>query len=531
MSYVVFSVEAGDRLPCLPPPKAGNQPELKPILLSFVNCPKMGHRNAQGELASDEPCAFEAFEHMRALAIGKHVDFEEKFMVEPLQRAAGRLTLPGKIDAATSLLQAGLATISERLPQHMEDAQHKAMLQIQQQAKAAKLGVWAPNAAQRVRQVKPPPTPEEAEALYRTLAKKQEKVRVDRVLSGSSMFVARLADHQQLQIQMTGIMSPPVRRKDGSGTDPLGTEAKFHTERLLLHRHVTVLFEGVDPHGNFLASIVSPKGVFQAELLAHGPRPHPHGIPTRLRTASGTARGREGGAAGWARCVQGGWRRRSASVAGGAGAKPADAAKEGPRKDYDGERDFRGTFVQACNGDTVVVRTDSGLCIRLALAGVRANKIIKRDGGEGNQGGNRPPEVRTSYETYTWEAREFLRKYVGSSVAVHVEFGRHFDDSNDVRPCATVTDLGTSKNIGLELVRAGLARFFLGRNETCSCDTALMEAETQAVAAKLGLHSGKDSAITKIVELNRLGEAKGKSYLQFLQRGMQGNRAPCSRAW
>eukprot|EP00331_Platyophrya_macrostoma_P015618 CAMPEP_0176466252 /NCGR_PEP_ID=MMETSP0127-20121128/37784_1 /TAXON_ID=938130 /ORGANISM="Platyophrya macrostoma, Strain WH" /LENGTH=257 /DNA_ID=CAMNT_0017859389 /DNA_START=126 /DNA_END=898 /DNA_ORIENTATION=- len=57
----------------------------------------------------------------------------------------------------------------------------------------------------------------------------------------------------------------------------------------------------------------------------------------------------------------------------------------------------------------------------------------------------------------------------------------------------------------------------------------LQAAERSAKERGLGLHSGKEAPTTKVVELSRLGEAKGRYYLSFLHRGTQGNRPPVWR--
>ena len=180
--------------------------------------------------------------------------------------------------------------------------------------------------------------------------------------------------------------------------------------------------------------------------------------------------------------------------------------------------------MQVISGDFVVVRPTNSLeQIRVSLSGVRANKATKEQSG--NQ-----PESRVTYSDYAWEARELLRsKYIGALVNVHIDYTRTIEETREVRPSATIVDAQSGVNIGAAVIEQGFAKYFLGRNDACSAAALLQDAEAVAIAHGAGIHSGRQAPQMKVTELGRLGDAKAKYYLPFLQRGMTGNKPPMLR--
>lgn len=527
--YTVFAVDSADRLTLLLPP-SGGAPEFRQVLLSYIQAPKPARRQG-ADVVPDEPCGYDAMEHTRALVIGKEVTFADDYSVDALQRVAGRMTLKDGTDVAASLLKAGLAAVNDRVPGKVDKAVFERYSELQNQAKSAKIGVWSPKAREQIRDLKPFPPPN-AEELAKKLQGNEVKVRVERVQSGHMLFVTLLdGSWQQLQLNMTGIQCPPSIRKDGSGADPIGAEAKFFTERMLLNRHLMIRFEGIDNFGNFHGSVVSPKGTFQEQLLAKGLAKVQHATLVNcitkdaLRAAEAKATADRVGV--WKDFVE----RAAVTVTstgegGGASSGAAAAAAGGAdevNRDYSGVRDFDAVVTQVINGDTIVVRNlESNETVKVSLCGIRGCKSIRREQDPGKS-----QEVRVSYEEYSWEAKEFLRtKFLGMRVKVHVEYGRRFEDSQDVRAVATVVDEVSGVNVGAALLAQGFGKFFLGKSDVCSCADELQQAEAQARERGVGVHSTKDAPVTKVVELTRLGETKAKHYLTFLQRGMQGGRPP-----
>lgn len=521
-AYTVFAVESGDRLTVLAPPKEGETlPSLKGILVSHVKVPKVGRAGTE-----DEPCGFDAMDFVRAKCIGKTVHFTALYEVEPLNRTAGRIMLGPSEDLALELISNGLAQVNDRQPVKLDDALVGQYMNAADQAKLHRKGLHSVNAQTKVRPVLPFP-PEDIEAFSAAIKGKTIKVRIDRMQSATSAFVSVVDTHQQLLVHFTGVTAIPFNKKDGSGVDPVGAEAKLFTEKLLLNRVVNAQFEGVDAFLNMLVSVVGPKGAFQVEQASRGYVKVNTATLTStehreaIRDAEKSAQNKRAGM--WKDYVA----LQAAAVApGGEGAEAEGAAPSAPRNDFKGAKDFTGTLTQVVSGDMVVVRpnADSGAepfqYVRLALAGVRVAKPIREHDPKGT-------ETRVTYGEYSWEAKELLRtKFLGKQVQVHVDYTRTSEDTKEVRPSATVIDSQSNINLGAAVVEAGYARFFLGKTDACIAADLLMEAEARAKMRGAGIYGSKASPQVKVVEFSRLGDANGKHILGFLQKGQGGGRAP-----
>ncbi|KEG13466.1 putative RNA-binding protein [Trypanosoma grayi] len=525
MSYIVFAVDNADRMTLLGPPTPEG-PNLKQIAISFIQAPKLARRTSSGEFGPEDPCAFEAVELMRTTFIGKPVKFVEDYVIEALQRRAGRLTLTSGEDAAVVLLQNGFATIPERPPARMDKSLFAKYTALMNEAKAAKKGLFAPNASRHVRTLVDLSL-EETAKLGERLKAKEVQVRVEQVLLPTVIMVsAEGFGPTHVAVHMSG-----VTVKDADCMS-VSTAARFHTERYLLHRKVKVVFEGVDRFGNILGSVTSPKGVFQNELLSRGfVRINPVTLSHTNRAEELQAAENEARAA-----RQGFWKNfeepttaNALQVNYGSAAPAAPGlpvvntnANGNAGPEYKGPLVFNAVVVQIINGDTLAVRSDETReIIRVSLAGVRSSKNVTRE-----QDG-RSPETRVTYSDYEWEAKEFLRThYIGKRVSVHVEYARQISETKEIRPVALVTIPETGANVGVSLLETGYATFSLGRNDVCSAASLLESANERARANGVGTYSKDKPPAVKVVELSHLGNARGKYYLSFLQRGMQGSRPP-----
>jgi staphylococcal nuclease domain-containing protein 1 len=521
MTHIVFAVDSADRLTLLCPPSgSSSEPELKLVALSFIQCPRMGKRMASGEPTPDEPCAYDAMEFVRSQCIGKQVTFTDDFMIEPLQRMSGRLTLPSGEDCAVALLRQGLATVADRAPPKMDKSLHEKYVAAMTAAKEAKKGIFAANAKNQVRKLV---AVADAESAAASLKGKDEKARVEKVFGGATLFVTLLSTNQQVQVNLTGIQCPPARRiGEAPSTTPetaIGDRAKFHTERFLLHRNVTIRVEGTQ-YQNLLASIVSPKGTFQEELLAKG-LAKVAGATVSLTDARDALRAAEKAAQDARAGVWKDFQERAlvvqnAPLSGIPAEAPAAVTKDGAA--VSGPKDFEGVVIQIVNSDTIVVRNvQTNENSKVSLSGIKTSKNVTKD-----QDGK---ETRVTYADYAFEAKELLRvKAIGRRVLVHVDSARVIEPTKEVRANATVVDAINNTNLAALLVEEGYASIF--RPEQSSCADALVDAERIAKAKQAGIHGTKDAPVTKLVELSKLGDAKGKYYLSFLHRGMQGNRPP-----
>lgn len=547
MSYVVYAVENADRMILMGPPVA-DQPTFKTITLSWIQAPKLARRMATGGFTPEEPYAYEAAELIRSTFIGKQVQFVEDYYIEALQRSAGRIMDAKHHEASGMLLKEGLATLPDRMPPRMEKELYDIYAQMSAAARAAKKGLFSPDAAKHVRQMKSY-TPEELAEKVETLKGQTLQSRIEKVVSPTLVILSvKELGNTQFGAHLTGITS-----KDNDD-EAVNAQAKFLLERLLLNRNVNVHFDGLDSYNNVMVSIISPKGSFQKELLSKGYVKIQNAtlpLSTRideLTAAEATAKKQRLGC--WKNYVEPVAVAAAAEEAGEAAAEGEDgaAAAEGadgeaklhaaaapkavglpttlpdgtPGPAYTGPVEFVGSLVQVVHGDTVVIRDDAtGQLIRVSLAGVRTSKNIDRD-----QDGN-SPETRLTYNDYSWEAKEFLRsRYIGAKVVVLVEYARVMPETREIRPATSVLIKDTGVNIGVALLEAGYATFFLGKNDKCSKASELASAEEAAKEAEKGVHAAVPGAPMKVLELNHLGETRSRYYLSFLQRGMQGNRPP-----
>lgn len=531
MEFIVFAVDAADRISLLRLSPDGT-PTLRTVALSYIQCPRISRRSPNGEFSEEDPFAFECVELLRQRFIGKAVRFKEDYIMEGLQREAGRMTLvDGGADATQLVLVEGYGATTKEIPTGMEPSLHKKYYSYMRTAFAARKGIFASEEAQlkHVRTLVQL-SPEEVRQLGEKLMGRELMLVVERAISPTCLVVVgEPFAHTQIPLSLTGICTT------GSNEVMMST-AKFFTEKHLLHRRVNVRMEGVDAMGNMIGAVVSSAGSFQEQLLREGlakiftPTVTLSGDVQQLLQAEDAAKAERRGI----------WKNYTPPqhavtqvVAGGAAAPSSAAAEDVPAAiptwkadgergpDYTGERSFQGKLVQVIHGDTLVIRPDgSQEGVRVSLSGVRCNKSVarERDGGAA--------ECRVTYKEYALEAREFVRsRYIGWRVTVRVDFVREIPETNEMRLTGIVMSEDLGVNVGAALLQEGLATFFIGRNGSCSSANQYRIAETLAKAEGKGIHGGP-SPITTIVELSHLGEARSRYYLSFLQRGMQGNRPP-----
>ncbi|RNF01851.1 4SNc-Tudor domain protein [Trypanosoma rangeli] len=523
MSYIVFAVDSADRLTLLGPPTPEG-PNLKQIALSFIQAPKLARRASNAEFGPEDPFAFEAAELMRTTFIGKPVKFTEDYVIDALQRRAGRLKLASGEDASLLLLRHGFATVPERIPARMEKALFKEYSALMNEAKLARKGVFAPDAASHTRKLRDL-TVDETTKLGEKLKGKTVLVRVEQVLLPTvCMVLAESFPDTPIAVHMPGVT---VKDPDCFA---VASEARFHTERYLLHRRVKIFFEGIDDFGNILGSVTSSTGVFQSELLSRG-FVKLNGATLGFTSQSDALHAAEKEAREKRQGIWKNWKEPTdkntlqvnyGMAATTAAGLPVNNANGSTGLEYKGPLSFSAVVVQIVNGDTITVRSDeSREFIRVSLAGVRSSKNITRE-----QDG-RSPETRVTYMDYEWEAREFLRiHYIGKRVVVKVEYVRQIPETKEVRPVALLSIPETGVNVGVSLLETGYATFHLGKNDICAAASLLQSATEKARERGLGAFSKGKPPVHKVVELSHLGSARGKYYLSFLQRGMQGNRPP-----
>eukprot|EP01012_Entosiphon_sulcatum_P040619 TRINITY_DN54304_c0_g1_i1.p1 TRINITY_DN54304_c0_g1~~TRINITY_DN54304_c0_g1_i1.p1 ORF type:complete len:893 (-),score=182.83 TRINITY_DN54304_c0_g1_i1:55-2733(-) len=480
--YVVKSVLSGDTLTLLVPNKL--PPIEKVVTLSGVDVPKVARAKGQ----RDDPWGWEARELIRKASIGKTVRYVHEFSNDKLQREFGSITTPEGVNLAVLLLSEGLADVRKR--QNEPVAALAALEAAQQTGAANRKGKHSGDAADsHVRNVQWDIT--NPNHLANELANKTEKVIVEQVLNGGLIRVLLPDRWLSLAISLTGIRCPVIRGT-GDKPEPFALEARFTTERAILHREITLLFEGLDQRGTtFLGSIINGDQCFQQVLLQRG-----------LAEIADWSLGKT-----------------KFAPALRAAQQQAKTQRVNKWKDYvaqavpDRAGAFRAHVVQVNSGDTItVVRADNKATIRVQLSSTRATKPIdERDANPGAQTKDR----KLTYSNYAWEAREYLRHLlVGKEVIVEPDYTRRLEGAAEERLCATVR-LG-AQNVAAALIAEGLAKTVYSPEEHNRSQffAELKAAEQEGAKKKLA-----ESTTVVVTELNRPEPKKAKQFLSFLQRG------------
>jgi staphylococcal nuclease domain-containing protein 1 len=509
--YAVKAVNSADMLVLLVPNKL--PPVEKTVSLSNIDAPKLARRT--GSPATDEPYAWEAREFVRKLLIGKTVRFQHEYSVEKLEREFGRVTLQDGTDVAQQLVAEGLAEVRHSREKKGAPESLETLEAAQEQAKAGKKGKWSSDpGSHHIRSLIWDP-PEDIVSLSGNLSGQSHKVLVEQVLNGGLLRVLLLPSYQMVSLSLTGISCPAMRAGGSAGSpEPFAVEAKFFTERAILHREVNVLFEGYDDRNAtnpyLFGSIVQGDKCFQIEPLERGLAQVSNWSIAKtqfapmLRTAEANAKAKQLNR----------WR----------GYQPPP-----PVQIPDVKPPFTGRVVQINSGDTVTVIQDGTRASqKCTLASCKANRREEDEVVDGGHGA--AARIRAlPYRNWSWESREFLReKLIGKTVVVEPEYQRTVEGSGEVRCHCNI--LVEGENVALGLIEKGYAKVPPGRPEERSrYHEDYKTAETTATKAHAGLHGKQKSTELRIIDLVRPNPKKGHQYLTFLQ-GPHQNAPPRHRA-
>ncbi|XP_075455394.1 staphylococcal nuclease domain-containing protein 1 isoform X2 [Ascaphus truei] len=485
-------------------PRGGPPPE-RQINLSNIRAGNLARRAAISQQDSkdtpDEPWAFPAREFLRKKLIGKEVCFTVEYKT-PQGREYGMVFL-GKDTSgeniAESLVAEGLASRREGV--RATTPEQSRLVEIEEQARAAKMGLWAEvTGSHTVRDLKY--AIENTRNFVDSMHQKPVNAVIEHVRDGSVVRALLLPDFYMVTVMLSGIKCPTFKREaDGSESpEPFAAEAKFFTESRLLQRDVQIVLESCH-NQNVLGTILHPNGNITELLLKEG----------------------------FARCVdwsiaiytQGAEKLRAAE-------RFAKEHKMRIWRDYvaptanldQKDKHFVAKVVQVLNADAMVVKLNSGDYRTIHLSSIRPPRLE----GEGTQDKNK--KLRPLYDIpYMFEAREFLRKkLVGKKVNVNVDYIRSASAATDTVPafsertCATVAIGGI--NIAEALVSKGLAtviRYRQDDDQRSSHYDELLAAEARAIKNAKGLHSKKEVPIHRVADIS--GDTqKAKQFLPFLQR-------------
>ncbi|KAG8990818.1 hypothetical protein FRB90_001602 [Tulasnella sp. 427] len=183
------------------------------------------------------------------------------------------------------------------------------------------------------------------------------------------------------------------------------------------------------------------------------------------------------------------------------GSQKAAGTPAGPSQ----RTEFEGQVIRIWSSDQVSIWDDvAGKDRRVQLSSVRGPR------------GNDPKQAG-----YAAEAKEFLRKkLIGKNVTVKVDFVRPPEGEYESRECATITLPGQKTSVAEQLIEKGLATAVRHRrdDENRSPDyDKLIAAEQAAASASKGLHSGKDIALPRIVNVSET-HSKASQFLPSYKR-------------
>ncbi|KAI8374206.1 uncharacterized protein BYT42DRAFT_575441 [Radiomyces spectabilis] len=495
---VVKNVLSGDTVILRGNPRAGGPPPERLLALSNVQAPRLGNTNRD-----DEPFAFGSREFLRRLLVGKEVTFVPEYTVTTTNppREYGSIWINGS--NVTELgLQNGWLKVREGKPRSGQDAEAyedllASLHDMEDNAKQAKKGQWS-ETDKGIRDIAFTFTGDARSFLNQYKGQPLEAV-IEQIRDASTYRVLLLLPNKKQQVVtlfLTGIKAPACKR-DNSDTpaEPFGEEAKFFVESRLLQRGVKVILEGVAQSGgqNFVGTVKHPAGNIAELLLANG----------------------------LAKCVD--WSITMATD----GPLPLRNAEKLAKekklrlwrdfvaKEKTNDSEFDAHVVKIVNGDTLMVKTSSGVVRKIQLASLKQAPRGTATSAPG--GSSKSKDVREV--GYQFEAREFLRKkLIGKQVHVVIDYHKPAQDGFEAKDCATVV-IGNNY-IAEQLVERGLATVIRHRkdddNRSHRYDQLLL-AEEKAQTGQKGLHSNKEQPIVRIVDASE-NVTKARQFLSFMKR-------------
>uniref|UniRef100_A0A7S2EXZ5 Uncharacterized protein n=1 Tax=Trieres chinensis TaxID=1514140 RepID=A0A7S2EXZ5_TRICV len=490
-----------------------------------VTSPRMA---SKGNNNVDEPGAFPSREWLRAKCVGKTVQFEtRKQGATAGDRVYGLLFMTNASDGtqenlAVESVRRGFATPKVFGGRDGKDddngeseptvdgsdpvADYEAQLQEAfQEAKAEGAGVHAP--APLVRKLKNAGDDFQPLALIEA-AKKcgggTVKCVIEYVFDGSR-FRAMVTDdglassglqYGSFTLILAGVASPRVgnpRSSPPTESEPFAEEARTFVDCRLLHRELEIGLHGTDKSGSCaVGTVYHPRGNIAVELLKRGygrvsewsvRLMNPGDVPG-FRVAENAAK----------RANLGLWH-----------------SYEAPQ--LSGAAEIVGTVVEVVTGDTLSILPEGesydseSKLKKVSLASVRAPR-------GGNEKLGRPDEP------YAHECKERLRVLtVGKAVKITIHYEREipYGPTTETRPFGTVS-VGRREDVGEALIAEGLANAQRHRDddEKSPRYDQLVIAESNAMAAKKGIHSSSEYGRRTVNDLTE--PRKAKSYSGSLMR-------------
>ncbi|KAJ7096223.1 hypothetical protein C8R44DRAFT_643966 [Mycena epipterygia] len=479
---IVKSVISGDSLVLRGRAGPQGQPPKERILhLADIAAPRLGTSTRE-----DEPWAYESREFLRAMTVGKEINFVSTHSLpnDEVTRDFGTAEIAGH-DLASELLRNGWAKLKDMKREPTEEDLRKR--ELENEAKSLGKGLWNPHGPQ-ARAVHHT-MPMDSQAFVSEWKGKSLDAIVEQVRDGTTLRVRLLmpdGEHQIVNIALAGVRSARASSKQGEPSEPWGEEAKFFTESRLLQRPVRVQILSLPTssatpfQSGANGSVAAPASIFIGTVL------HPAGNVAEHLVAAGLARvvdwhaGMLASSGGMERLRAAEKNAKEKRLCLYANAPAAATGKSNGTAANGQTRVFDATVIRVWSGDQIsVVEKDTGKERRLQLSSTRGPKLSD------------PKQAQ-----YAQDAREFLRKkLIGKHVKVTIDFIRPREGDFEERECATIRYGGQNANVAEQLIEkglAGLVRHKRDDEDRASDYDKLMAAEQGAVADLRGIHSGKD---------------------------------------
>ncbi|SCV72043.1 BQ2448_4737 [Microbotryum intermedium] len=492
-----------------------------------LTAPRVGNRDRE-----DEPWAFDAREYLRALLVGKTVNFQITRTIAtttaPLEFARVFFTQPDgeQIDVGLAVVKAGWAKLRD-LPKGAadseEDPRRAEFVQAEEEAKVMARGMWATSG--------PPEQhvnfsmPEDPSAFLAEYKGRPLDAIIEAVPNGSTVRARLLlspTQHQVVGVGLAGVRAPRAGNlSSAEGATPsaeeFGDEARFFVETRLLQRMIKITLLSLPtpsvappafnssapaatpaPATMFIGTVAHPAGNIAALLIATGlarivdwhagflsQSPTP-GMMAELRKAEAEAKGARRGV----------WKSLPAAT-------PTAAAKAAQQEK---ERKFEGVVTRVWGADMLsIVKTGETKERRIQLASVRQPKP-------------NDPKVGGLQA----EGKELMRKkLIGKSVSVNIDYIKPAEGDYEARECATIRVAGGA-NVAEILVEKGLLhviRHRQGDEQRSSDYDKLLAAEAKALAETKGVHSRKEYPVGRIIDASESAQKAAPFLSSFKRQG------------
>ncbi|KAH7822568.1 putative ebna2 binding protein P100 [Monocercomonoides exilis] len=278
-SGIIKYVNSATSVTVMGQPREGPPPEIV-VFFEGIDSPRF--RNGQ----DIDPKAYYLREILRKFCIGKTCHFHTTQDLpasgsdSPTQkRRFGTITLDdGKVNLTEWVLSNGLAVVRqsrvpfEKLPKPVQE-QQKALLELEEKAKAAGLGLHA----QSLPIVTESHTPINIANFLKDNKGKEVPAVVDHITTGSSMraYVQYGGSLYSLPFQITHVLCPGFTRSEESVSSvdwipqPFAEQAKYFVEKEILQRDIVLVPDSND-RDKLSARVIAPKGDLGTILLRFG---------------------------------------------------------------------------------------------------------------------------------------------------------------------------------------------------------------------------------------------------------------------